>query len=233
MKKLLFLLFITSFSFSQTIDRKFESFKEVNNTLEINTSDGQYTIKSYSEKIIETSFIPKGDPSDSESAKQTFNPTSEAVVLVPKTGISKIIETPNFISLYTKGIVVTVQKSPFQISYFNQQKLLFSEKNGYFKQKHFPLENVKGNIKADSTEVIQFNISPDEVLYGGGARALGMNRRGNKLALYNRAHYGYETHSELMNFCIPMVLSSKLYAVHFDNSAIGYLDLDSKKDNTL
>ncbi|MDD5152152.1 MAG: glycoside hydrolase family 31 protein, partial [Flavobacterium sp.] len=142
-------------------------------------------------------------------------------------------ETPKFISLYKKGIVVTVQKSPFQISYFNQQKLLLSEKNGYFKQKHIPLENVKGNIKADSTEVIQFNISPDEVLYGGGARALGMNRRGNKLALYNRAHYGYETHSELMNFCIPMVLSSKLYAVHFDNSAIGYLDLDSKKDNTL
>lgn len=60
-----------------------------------------------------------------------------------------------------------------------------------------------------------------------------MNRRGNKLALYNRAHYGYETRSELMNFTIPMVLSSKMYAVHFDNSAIGYLDLDSKKDNTL
>ncbi len=60
-----------------------------------------------------------------------------------------------------------------------------------------------------------------------------MNRRGNKLALYNRAQYGYETHAELMNFCIPMVLSSNMYAVHFDNSAIGYLDLDSKKDNTL
>ena len=60
-----------------------------------------------------------------------------------------------------------------------------------------------------------------------------MNRRGNRLQLYNRAHYGYETKAELMNFCIPLVMSSKLYAVHFDNSAIGYLDLDSKKDNTL
>jgi alpha-glucosidase (family GH31 glycosyl hydrolase) len=29
------------------------------------------------------------------------------------------------------------------------------------------------------------------------------------------------------------VLSSKLYAVHFDNPAIGYLDLDSKHDNSL
>ncbi len=224
MKKLLFFLFIASLSFAQNTNRKFESFKEVNNTLEIKTSDGVYLIKPYSDKIVETSFIPKGE---------MYNPNSEAVVLSPKAGISKIIETPNFISLYTKGIVVTVQKSTFQISYFNQQKLLFSEKSGYFKQKHIPLENVKDNIKSDSIEVIQFNISPDEMLYGGGARALGMNRRGNKLALYNRADYGYETYSKLMNFCIPMVLSSKMYAVHFDNSAIGYLDLDSKKDNIL
>lgn len=233
MKKLLLLLFITSLSFAQNTNRKFESYKKVNNALEIITSDGKYIIKAYSDKIVETTFIPKGDPSDSESAKQTYNPNSEAVVLVPKKEISKIIKTPSAISLYTKGIVVTIQKSPFQITYFNQQKLLFSEKSGYFKQKHIPLDNVKGNIKADSTEVIQFNISPEEMLYGGGARALGMNRRGNKLALYNRAHYGYETRSELMNFTIPMVLSSKMYAVHFDNSAIGYLDLDSKKDNTL
>jgi oligosaccharide 4-alpha-D-glucosyltransferase len=224
MKKLFFLLFITSLSFAQNTNRKFESFKKGNNTLEIKTSDGQYIIKAYSEKIMETSFIPKGE---------VYNPNSEAVVLIPKIGIAKVSESPNSITFSTSGIVVSIQKSPFQISYFNQQKLLFSEKEGYFKQKHIPLENVKGNIKADSLEVIQFNISPDEVLYGGGARALGMNRRGNKLALYNRAHYGYETHSELMNFTIPIVLSSKMYAVHFDNSAIGYLDLDSKKDNTL
>jgi alpha-glucosidase (family GH31 glycosyl hydrolase) len=30
-----------------------------------------------------------------------------------------------------------------------------------------------------------------------------------------------------------MVLSSKMYAIHFDNPAIGYLDLDSKKNNTI
>jgi oligosaccharide 4-alpha-D-glucosyltransferase len=224
MKKLFFLLFITSLSFAQNTNRKFESFKKVNNALEIKTSDGLYIIKAYSDKIVETSFIPKGE---------TYNPNSEAVVLVPKKGIAKVSGNQNTLKFSTSGIVVSIQKSPFQISYFHQQKLLFSEKSGYFKQKHIPLDNVKGNIKADSTEVIQFNISPDEMLYGGGARALGMNRRGNKLALYNRAHYGYETRSELMNFTIPMVLSSKMYAVHFDNPAIGYLDLDSKKDNTL
>ena len=60
-----------------------------------------------------------------------------------------------------------------------------------------------------------------------------MNRRGNRLELYNKAHYGYETHSELMNFTIPLVYSSRMYAIHFDNAPIGFLDLDSKKDNSL
>ena len=58
-----------------------------------------------------------------------------------------------------------------------------------------------------------FSIDKDEILYGGGARVLGMNRRGNRLQLYNRAHYGYETHSPLMNYTLPLFLSSKQYAV--------------------
>ncbi len=210
MKNLFFFLFITSISFAQNANRKFESFKKVNGTLEIKTSDGRYIIKAYSDKIVETSFIPKGE---------IFNTNSEAVVLVPKKGISKIIETPSAISLYTKEIVVTIQKSPFQISYFNKQKLILSEKNGHTKNEQY--------------EVIDFNLDSTELLYGGGARALGMNRRGNRLELYNQADYGYSTYSKKMNFCIPMVLSSRMYAVHFDNSAIGYLDLDSKKNNTL
>ncbi len=92
---------------------------------------------------------------------------------------------------------------------------------------------VKGNIKADSLKAIEFNLTPNEVLYGGGARALEMNRRGYRLPLYNRAHYGYETHSELMNYTLPLVISSKKYMIHFDNAPIGYIDLDSKKQNSL
>jgi oligosaccharide 4-alpha-D-glucosyltransferase len=60
-----------------------------------------------------------------------------------------------------------------------------------------------------------------------------MNRRGHRLKLYNRAHYGYETKSELINYTLPMVLSSKKYAIHFDNPTVGYLDFDSNNSNTL
>ena len=210
MRNLLILLLITSLAVAQNANRKFENFKENNNTLEIKTSEGLYLIQAYSEKIIATSFLPNGE---------TYNPNSHAVVSFPKKGISKVTENATTIILSTSGMVVSIQKSPFQIAYFYHAKPLLSEKNGY--------------VKKDSTEVLDFNLDPTEVLYGGGARALGMNRRGHRLQLYNRAQYGYETKAELMNFTLPIVMSSKIYAVHFDNAAIGYLDLDSKKDNTL
>lgn len=224
MKKIFFLLFITSLSFAQTNDREYKSFKKVNRSLEIKTTDGLYLIKPYSNKIIETSFVPKGE---------TFNPISEAVILTPKTEVFKVSETKNSITLTTSGIVVFIKKTPFQISYTYKSKLLISEKEGYSKRIKLTTDAKNGFIKKDSSEVLDFNLDNSEMLYGGGARALGMNRRGNRLQLYNRASYGYETHADLMNFCLPMVLSSKMYAIHFDNSAIGYLDLDSKKDNTL
>jgi alpha-glucosidase (family GH31 glycosyl hydrolase) len=79
--------------------------------------------------------------------------------------------------------------------------LLSSEKIGY--------------AKIDKGEAIEFNLTPNEIVYGGGARALGMNRRGNRLTLYNKAHYGYENKSELMNYTLPIVFSSEKYLIHF------------------
>jgi hypothetical protein len=45
----------------------------------------------------------------------------------------------------------------------------------------------------------------------------------------SKAHYGYEEHSEQMNFAMPLVFSSKMYGIHFDNPTTGFLDLDSKR----
>ena len=210
MKKFLLILFCTTITFAQNANRKFINFKPNKTGIDVNVSDGKYIIKSYSNNIVETTFL---------LTNETYNSGSHAVELAPNVNIFKVKESKNTVSLASNSIIVTIQKSPFQISYFNKGNLLFSEKDGYKKQ--------------DSTHTINFNLDKTEVLYGGGARALGMNRRGNRLPLYNRAQYGYETRAEQMNFCIPLVLSSKKYAIHFDNPAIGYLDLDSKKDNTL
>ncbi len=204
------LYFSSTILFAQNSKRVFEEIKNNDSNIEIKTNDGKYLIKAINENIIETTFIPHGE---------TFNPNSHAVVLKSEFIKGDFSETKTHLYYNTKGVNVIIQKTPFQISYTYKNKALLSEKNGY--------------IKTDSTEVLDFNITSNEVLYGGGARVLGMNRRGNRLQLYNRAHYGYETHSDLMNYTMPLVLSSKIYAVHFDNAPIGFLDLDSKKTNTL
>jgi oligosaccharide 4-alpha-D-glucosyltransferase len=209
---LLFLFLFLSFnSLAQNSDRVFKSASIQNEgILNIEVIDGRYRIQFYNSKIIETSFIPKGE---------YFKENSHAVVLKSNFLDIKLKESSSFINFSSKGIKVKVQKAPFKISYFYNEKEVTSEKIGYSKDAVH--------------EKIQLNLSSDEVLYGTGARALGMNRRGNRLKLYNRAHYGYETYSELMNFTMPIVISSKKYMVHFDNAPIGYLDLDSKKDNSL
>ncbi len=213
MKKLVLILLLSSFSFAQNAERKFIEIEKLSDGVSVTVSDGIYLINYLNNKIVETSFIPNGE-------KNNFK--SQAVVLSTKLKNLAFKENKNTIEYVSKtsSIKIIIQKSPFKISYFNNNAEIISEKAGFIK-------------KNDSTQILQFNISKDEKLFGGGARALGMNRRGNRLRLYNRAHYGYETHAELMNFCISLVLSSNLYAVHFDNPAIGYLDLDSNKNNTL
>jgi len=216
MKKIFLFLLISSFSFAQNANRKFESYKLAKNTLEIKTSDGIYFIKPYSDKIVETTFVPTGE-------KQ--NPSSHAIVLVPENVTFKVKQSDNTLVCSTKGITVSIQKAPFQISYLYKNNPLISERKGYVQR--------ETNTKELPKETLEFNLDATEALYGAGARVLGMNRRGNRLELYNQADYGYGTHSKKMNFSIPLVMSSKIYAVHFDNGAIGWLDLDSKKDNTL
>ena len=202
--------FLGSHVFSQNTNRIFKSISENNNHLEIHVSDGKYLITFYNPYIVETSFIPSGE---------IFNPKSHAVVLNSKSINTELIETNNVIEYKSKGISLSVQKQPFQIFYSYKGQPIISEKKGY--------------VKNDSLETIQFNLTKEEVLYGGGARALGMNRRGNRLQLYNKAHYGYESRAELLNYSMPIMMSSKQYMVHFDNAPIGFLDLDSRKDNTL
>ncbi len=183
-------------------------------SLEVVVNDGIYTFKLLSENSIETLFIPKS---------QNISEVPESIAII-KQNVVPIVRYGESEERFHYGstdlnLTMTITKNPFKIWYVKGDLHYIDEINGY--------------VKNDSLHTIELKITEDEVLYGGGARALGMNRRGNRLQLYNRAHYGYETRSELMNYTLPIVISSKNYMVHFDNAPIGFLDLDSKKNNTI
>ena len=116
-----FLLFVVKLGFAQNPNRTFESIDFENKVLEIKVDDGIYRIIPYSERIIETTFIPNGE---------TFNPNSHAVVLTPNPVKTELHETDDTWELKTSGISVAIQKQPFQISYHYRSEPVISEKNG-------------------------------------------------------------------------------------------------------
>ncbi|MDE3236178.1 MAG: glycoside hydrolase family 31 protein [Bacteroidota bacterium] len=71
----------------------------------------------------------------------------------------------------------------------------------------------------------QFLLKDGEMIFGGGERALPLNRRGYKLSLYNNPWYGYSEGADVLNFSVPFFTSSEGYGLFFDNGSKGYADL--------
>lgn len=121
---------------------------------------------------------------------------------------------------FTHGDVgVHVNREPFSLSFTYQSREITREERGYF--------------HIDSLRGFRFALQPNEKLYGGGQRVMGMDRRGQRMPLYNRAHYGYTTESNQMYYSLPAVMSSSGYALIFDNSAAGTLDIGHNENDVL
>lgn len=191
-------------------DQVLQDFALKNNVLSLQTQKGSIEIRMLRQDILENRFVPKG------KFTSVAQP-SHAVQLSTALSGMQLRQDAAVLRLSAGQMTVEVQKAPLRLRYYAQGRFLF--------------EDMVSDRSEEGMPVTELTIRPDEVLYGGGARALGMNRRGHRLPLYNKAHYGYEEHSLQMNFAMPLFLSSQKYAVHFDNPATGFLDLDSKKDN--
>jgi oligosaccharide 4-alpha-D-glucosyltransferase len=202
-------LFLLTNGFSQP-QRQFVNWNETDTSVRIEVSDGVYEISAYSSNNLEVWFFP---------SRELNQKASHAVIAKRMSKPFCIRENKKQLILNTSAMRLEVDKLNFQLRFYRGKELLFSESKGHYIH--------------DNMHHLGFTIGSEEELFGGGARALGMNRRGNRLELYNKAHYGYEERSELMNYTMPTVLSSKKYLLHFDNAPIGFLDLDSQKDNTL
>ncbi len=81
--------------------------------------------------------------------------------------------------------------------------------------------------------MFQFDLDDDEKIYGGGERALPLNRRGYRFNLYNNPWYGYGEGADNLNFSLPFFTSSKGYGLFFDNGSKGYADIGKTKSNIL
>ncbi|ARD42907.1 TIM-barrel domain-containing protein [Colwellia sp. PAMC 21821] len=217
------------------------------NTLVINTDDGMVEINALNPSAFEVHYQPIGFkqlPSfaiDKNSTKQ--NKYDETLT---------VVDSKKQLMLSSKTLVAIINKSPFSIRYTKPNgDYIAAEELGFFTQQpqivEPKVEEIDKAIIDTSTlavdnEVVEvadvnetqpieftlgfrFKLQPQEKILGGGQRVLGMDRRGQKMPLYNRAHYGYETESSQMYYGLSAVMSSNKYIIVFDNSANGELDI--------
>ena len=126
MKQLFLYITIISFTVSitaQNVERKFVSAQIDGSYAKVEVNDGYYIVNPYTSQLVETTFIPNGEE---------YNPESHAVVSQPNISNIEITERSKDILIKTTGLLVTITKSPFQISYYYKDKLIISEKRGYY-----------------------------------------------------------------------------------------------------
>ena len=178
-------------------------------TLTIKTDEGALTLTALNGQSIETHYQLEG-------SKQL---ASFAIAQGPEFLQTSVSQNADSVTFSAGDISAVIDKSPVRISYFYQGEAIAKEEMGYFHT-----ETMRG---------FRFKLNDEEKLLGAGQRVLGMDRRGHRLPLYNRAHYGYETESTQMYFSIPAVMSSSRYSIMFDNSASGHIDLGASEKDIL
>jgi oligosaccharide 4-alpha-D-glucosyltransferase len=166
------------------------------------TDKGKIAVKPYSESLIEVTYFPEGiseaDPSHS-------------VIMKPGKVSLTSEEVPYGYILRNGDMTITAHADPFYLTYIYKGDTLLSEESGFF--------NNPGNTG------VRFSLKPGEKVYGTGERAIPMDRRGKKLQLYNRPFYGYEYGATMLNYSVPMTISSRKYAILFDNPQKGFIDI--------
>jgi len=133
--------------------------------------------------------------------------------------LSAVSESDTTVAFMIEGLTAIVDKSPVRVRFMRDGKPLVAEEHGYF-----AYDTVRG---------FRFHLEGDEKILGGGQRVMGMDRRGRRMPLYNKASYGYETDANQMYYSLPAVMSSDKYGIVFDNSASGWLDIGSTESDVL
>ena len=204
-----FLVYATFILFSvSSYSIQYLGYKLKNDSLLIHTDQQVIQVRPLSKHALEIHYL-----TDNGFPSFAIDPELDSSSLK-----SNFTESEYALVFELNSLSMVLNKQALTMSFFNQGKLL-----------------TRHHIKAFEKPKVNFSfdLTQQEKLMGAGERVLGMDRRGHKLPLYNRAHYGYTTYSEQMNFSLPAIMSNKKYVLLFDNSAKGWLDLGKTQHDSL
>ncbi len=174
--------------------------------LEHKDAEGEWTIRFYNHAIIEVNYLKYQLPRQEQ--------VSESVIAVP---------APQKLSARkTRGISVELENL-LAVIWQQNQWYIRKDKNVLVKQAAYWNDSIHRGF--------EFVLAEDEYIYGGGERAVEMNRRGKAFTLYNQPHYGYEYGADALNFSVPFFISSKGYGLFFNNVSKGFTDIGKTDPN--
>jgi len=190
--------------------RTLQGVVSLKNGWKLKTEQGYVWIKPYDKRIVELSFseqdLEKGD-------------SSHAVIMKPEVVVMKTEKVANGYRLIAGDLQIFARNKPFQLSYIFKKDTILAEESGFF-------TGSEGNG-------VRFKLSKDEKIYGLGERSTPLDRRSYRLPLYNQPNYGYEVGATSLNYSVPMVLSSKKYALLYDNPQKGYADIGKEDKDVM
>lgn len=178
-------------------------------SLNIKTTQGYFSLSYPLQKVIKVAYFPdstlKADTGFSVIYKQKLN-----AVLNTDT---------SFLYFETPQLKALIKKNPFSISYISGSDTILKEENGFEQN--------------ESKTTVRFKVKASENIQGGGSRALDINRNGKRLEIYNTAQYGYSNGAQILNICIPFLVSSSGYGLFFNNFSKSYIDIANSETNIL
>ena len=192
--------------------QNFEGYFQDSNGIVLHLTKGKISIQRLHNKALRVSFSDQPHP-------PLQNPY----------GITPIPSSIQFISIdfgdfmefrsFDNEIICKVDKNPVRLSFIHKKQILLREFNGLFEH--------------HQNKAVSFELSPDESIFGGGSRALPLDKRGYSFPLYNTAVYGYANGAEQLNATIPLFISNKNYGLYLDTYSAGRADIGFKNKSTM
>ncbi len=193
-------VFVPAFSFAQS-GNDFGGSAFNGKKLIISTKIGYIEITPYTADVINVTYKHKLD----EAVK------SYSTVGQPTLVKAIYINDISFAGIKTSALKVLVDKSDLSISFMDNQNHLLSKAFNY--------------AKTGDSSAVNFKSDGKEAFYGGGSKAIYINRRGTVLQNNNQAHYDYHFGQTDINITIPFMVSSRGYGLYLDNASEGSFDV--------
>lgn len=188
----------------------YQSYSLSGTSLTVQTETGTITLRPFTSNMIQVALQPPDDA----------NPDSSfSVVMEPNYNEAMVEEFSDHLEFSTDSITVLITKYPVRLTYLFNGDTLLKEETGIY-------QNYTGGG-------FRSYLDETEHLYGTGSRAIDVDRRGKKFSSYNSANYGYSFGASTLNINVPLVISTKGYALYMDNYSPGNWDLGNSISDVL